>query len=108
MLRCRKLSTNAGSPPVVMTSEGVNMSRWVKEAAAVVAAVLAALQFYLPDGLTLAEIVNIVIAGVTALGVIVVNNGSYPYLKGAVAFLGAGLVVLASSVSDNVVTAQEW
>jgi len=87
------------------------MILYTKSLLAIVAAALGILVTGLADDvLTAAELTNVAIAIVTALGVYLVPNlpsGPAAYLKFAVALLGAALVAL-SSFLDGGVSTSEW
>jgi hypothetical protein len=52
---------------------------------------------------------NFALAVLTAVGVYVVpNTGGAPWLKAAVAFVGAGLQAAVAAATDNAITGAEW
>lgn len=88
---------------------------FAKDVAALVAAVLVVFAAAISDDrITLTEAVNMAIAFVTAAGVIVSKNGDgshgelWRYLRGIIAFAGAGLALLASGLLSDGITLSEW
>lgn len=88
------------------------ISQYSKAIASIIAAALAiVVTTNTADGVSTAEVINITIAIVTAIGVYAVPNvaeGFRANAKGAVAFAGAALVAVASAITDGVVTGSEW
>lgn len=93
-----------GHPPM-------NPSHYAKSILAIAAAAIGILVAALADNtVTTAELVNVGIAVVTAVGVYLIPNlpaGPARYFKSGVALLGAALTALASFITDGVTTA-EW
>lgn len=86
------------------------MKKYAKGLAAVAATVLVALGAALSGNnhIDPTEWVTVAIAAVTAFGVwVAANVNGAPYVKGAIAFAGAALVVLQTVIVDGVTTT-EW
>lgn len=98
-------------PGVTLEQLPAPAARYAKSLLAIGAAALAVLASALTDDVvTGGELVNVGIAVVTAIGVFLLPNldaGHARFTKAGVAVAGAGLVALASYLSDGV-TSAEW